>query len=136
MVSKHVEDNQLFATIKIYTDISQEPICLKQIHLQSTVADLLKQLSTIISFDYEQSILKLYSSDTYLHHEDILCDIESIYDHMHSLNQLEFVLVKKPIFDYQQKQDCISFQQFCLNQQEKYFHIVQKVKYVYLFLYS
>ncbi|CAF5106195.1 unnamed protein product, partial [Rotaria sp. Silwood1] len=98
------------------------------ISLQSTVAHILHQLHEISPFDYDQSILKLRSCEEYLRHDDALCDIEYVYNCIHSLKQLQFVLVKKPICIFQPKQDNISFEQFCLNQREKYFQIMNQTK--------
>ncbi|CAF0997755.1 unnamed protein product [Rotaria sordida] len=128
LTSQHIEQNQLPVTLYIFTDSSTEPIRLPNISLQSTVANILYQLLEKITFDYNQSILKLRSCEEYLRHDDILCDIEYVYNCINSLKQLQFVLVKKPICIFQPKQDNISFEQFCLNQSEKYFQTMKQTK--------
>ena len=117
-------------TLYIFTNTSKEPIRLTKISLQTKVAQILSQLLEIIPFDYEQSILKLRSCDEYLCNDDALCDIEYVYNCINSLKQLQFVLVKKPISSFKQKQENLSFEQFYLNQQDKYFQTIQQTKYV------
>ncbi|CAF3206755.1 unnamed protein product, partial [Rotaria sp. Silwood2] len=96
------------------------PKCLTNISLQSTVSHILYQLLEITPFDYDQSILKLRSREEYLRNDDVLCDIEYVYNCINSLKQLQFVLVQKPTYGCQKQQvNDISFEQFCLSQQEK-----------------
>ena len=110
-------------TLYIFVDGAKEPICLSKISLQSTVSHILYQLLELKPFDYEQSILKLRSREEYLRSEDVLCDIEYVYNCINSLKELQFVLVKKPTYGLQQRQNQIdkniSFEQFCVNEQIK-----------------
>ncbi|CAF4197511.1 unnamed protein product, partial [Rotaria sp. Silwood2] len=128
LTSQHIKQNKLPVTLYVFTDRSKEPICLTNLSTQSTVAHILYQVLELISFDYDQSILKLRSCEEYLRHDDVLFDIEYVYNCITSLKQLQFELVKKPICTVQQKQDNISFEQFCLNQREKYFQIMKQIK--------
>ena len=108
-------------TLHIYTNSLKEPIHLTNINLQMTIETILYQILEIIPFDYDQSILKLRSSDEYLHNEDILYDIEYVYNCIKSSQELEFILVNKPLS---------TFEQFCLNQRGKYFKMIKQTKYV------
>ena len=79
----------------------------------------------LTTFDYDQSILKLRSREEYLRNEDVLCDIEYVYNCINSLKQLQFVLVQKPAYAFQNSQqkktteeNPITFEEFCLNQQK------------------
>jgi hypothetical protein len=74
-------------------------------------------------------MLKLRSREEYLRNEDVLCDIEYVYNCINSLKQLQFVLVQKPTYAVQNsrqqklsEENFISFEQFCLNQQETTYH--------------
>jgi hypothetical protein len=74
-------------------------------------------------------MLKLRSREEYLRNEDVLCDIEYVYNCINSLKQLQFVLVQKPTYAIQNsrqqkssEENFISFEQFCLNQQEATYH--------------
>ncbi|CAF3475281.1 unnamed protein product [Rotaria sordida] len=124
LTPQHIEQKQLPVTLYIYVDGGKEPKCLTNISLQSTVSHILYQLLEITPFDYDQSILKLRSREEYLRNEDVLCDIEYVYNCINSLKQLEFVLVKKPTYGYQKQQkiNYISFEQFCLSEQENTYH--------------
>jgi hypothetical protein len=93
LTTQHIEQNQLPVTLFIFTDHSKEAIHLPKISLQSTVAHILNKLLEIISFDYDQSILKLRSYEEYLRNEDVLCDIEYVHKCINSLKPLQFVLV-------------------------------------------
>ena len=115
----------------IFVDGAKDPIRLTKISLQSTVAHILYQLLELTSFDYDQSILKLRAREEYLRNEDVLCDIEYVYNCINSLKDLQFVLVKKPSYAFQtssssspqaDEKNSISFEQFCLNQQQKIYH--------------
>lgn len=110
----------------IFVDGAKDPIRLPKISLQSTVAHILYQLLELTSFDYDQSILKLRAREEYLRNEDVLCDIEYVYNCINSLKDLQFVLVKKPSYAFQTSQsdekNSISFEQFCLSQQQKIHH--------------
>lgn len=110
----------------IFVDGAKEPIRLTKISLQSTVAHILYQLLELTTFDYDQSILKLRAREEYLRNEDVLCDIEYVYNCINSLKDLQFVLVKRPSYAFQNSQQpeisSISFEQFCLNQQQKIYH--------------
>ncbi|CAF3397978.1 unnamed protein product [Rotaria sp. Silwood1] len=121
LTPQHIEQKQLPVTLYIFVDGSKEPKRLTNISLQSTVSHILYQLLEITSFNYDQSILKLRSREEYLRNDDVLCDIEYVYNCINSLKQLQFVLVQKPTYGYQkhQKLNHISFEQFCLSQQEK-----------------
>ena len=110
-------------------DGGKEPIRLPNISLQSTVAHILYQLSELTTFDYEQAMLKLRSREEYLRNEDVLCDIEYVYNCINSLKQLQFVLVKKPTYTFQNtrsqpssEENPVSFEQFCLKQIEVTHH--------------
>ena len=111
----------------IYVDGAKEPVILTKISLQSTVAHILYQLLEITQFDYDQSILKLRSREEYLRNEDVLCDIEYVYNCINSLKQMQFVLVQKPTYGLQQQQQTksISFEQFCLDEQQKTYYTLQ-----------
>lgn len=116
----------------IYVDGAKEPVILTKISLQSTVAHILYQLLEITSFDYDQSILKLRSREEYLRNEDVLCDIEYVYNCINSLKQMQFVLVQKPTYGLEQQQQhqqqptkSISFEQFCLDEQQKTYYTLQ-----------
>ncbi|CAF4398402.1 unnamed protein product [Rotaria sp. Silwood2] len=120
LTPQHIEQKQLPVTLYIFVDGSKEPKCLTNISLQSTVSHILYQLLEITPFDYDQSILKLRSREEYLRNDDVLCDIEYVYNCINSLKQLQFVLVQKPTYGCQKQQvNDISFEQFCLSQQEK-----------------
>jgi hypothetical protein len=127
LTSEHLEQKQLPVTLHIYVDGVKEPIRLTKISLQSTSAHILYQLLEITKFDFEKSILKLRSREEYLRHDDVLCDIEYVYNCINSLKQLEFVLGEKPLDMSQQQSErstmnSISFEQFCLNEQEKAYY--------------
>ena len=112
-------------TLHIFVDGAKEPIRLPKISLQSTVAHILFQLHEITPFDYDQSVLKLRSREEYLRNEDVLCDIEYVYNCINSMKQLQFVLVQKPTYglqEQQRSQNDISFEQFCLDEQQKTFY--------------
>ena len=113
-------------TLHIFVDGAKEPIRLTKISLQSTVAHILFQLHEITPFEYDQSVLKLRSREEYLRNEDVLCDIEYVYNCINSLKQLQFVLVQKPTYGLQEQQrsqsNNISFEQFCLDEQQKTFY--------------
>lgn len=111
-------------TLYIFVHGAKEPIKLTKISLQSTVAHILYQLLEITTFDYDQSILKLRSCEEYLRNEDVLCDIEYVYNCINSLKQLQFVLVQKPNYVSQKQENSseLSFEQFCFEQQEKTYH--------------
>ncbi|CAF4458276.1 unnamed protein product [Rotaria socialis] len=121
LTPQHIEQKQLPVTLYIFVDGAKEPICLRKISLQSTVAHILYQLLEITPFDYDQSVLKLRSREEYLRNEDVLCDIEYVYNCLNSLKELQFVLVQKPTYGFQRQQNSndFSFEQFCLDQQEK-----------------
>ncbi|CAF0926564.1 unnamed protein product [Adineta steineri] len=129
LTSQHIERNQLFVTIHIFTDGSKEPVRLPKVYLQVTVASIMSQLHEIQPFDYEQSIFKLRSYEEYLCNDDALCDIEYVYNCINSLKPLQILLVKKPIITYEKKHDQISFEQFYLNQHEKYFQTIKQTKF-------
>ena len=99
----------------------KEPIRLPKVSLQSTVSHILYQLLEFISFDYDQSILKLRSREEYLRHDDTLCDIEYVHKCLNALKPLQFILTDKPqtIFD-QKRKELLPFEQFCFVQYEKY----------------
>ncbi|CAF0889442.1 unnamed protein product [Adineta steineri] len=125
LTPQHIEQKQLPVTLHIFVDGAKEPIRLTNISLQSTVAHILYQLLELTPFDYDKSILKLRSREEYLRNEDVLCDIEYVYNCINSLKQLQFVLVQKPTYALQQNQqqiNNISFEQFCLDQQGKTFN--------------
>jgi len=111
-------------TLQIYVDGSKEPIYLTKVSLQSTVEHILFQLYEIKPFDREQFILKLRSREEYLRHDDVLCDLEYVYDCINALKSLQFVLVQKPTYTYQKSNEdsAKSFEQFCLEQQKYTFH--------------
>ena len=102
---------------------STEPIRLENVSLQSTVAHILYQLLQLIKFNFDQSLLKLRSRDEYLRHDDVLCDIEYVYNCLTSLRPLQFILVERPTGAVQQKETepRPTFEQFCLQQHEKVF---------------
>lgn len=108
------------ATLYIFVDDEKEPIRLPKISLQSTVSHILYQLLELKPFDIDRSILKLRSREEYLRSDDVLCDIEYVYNCINSLKPLQFVLVQKPTNGSQQHENKhITFEQFCLDQQEK-----------------
>jgi hypothetical protein len=138
-------------TLHIFVDGAKEPIRLTKISLQSTVTHILYQLLEITPFDFDQSILKLRSREEYLRNEDVLCDIEYVYNCINSLKQLQFVLVQKPTYAFQKLQqpeiNNKTFEQFCLDQQQETYHTlsssldtsngspkVKKSKYDYVFI--
>ncbi|CAF3791534.1 unnamed protein product [Rotaria socialis] len=125
LTSQHIKQSQSPVTLYILTNSLKEPICLTEISLQSTVAQILRKLLEIFQFDYDQSILKLRSCDEYLRHDDVLCNIEYVYNCIYSIKQIQFVLVKKPSSPLRKKQAHISFEEFCLNDREKYFQTKQ-----------
>lgn len=123
LTPQHIEQKQLPVTIQIYVDGNKEPIYLTKVSLQSTVEHILFQLYEIKPFNREEFILKLRSREEYLRHEDVLCDLEYIYNCINALKPLQFVLVQKPTFTYQKSLDTNqTFEQFCLQQQKHTFH--------------
>ena len=123
LTPQHLEQKQLPVTLLIYVDGAKEPKRLAKISLQSTVAHILYQLQEIAAFEYDQSMLKLRSREEYLRNEDVLCDIEYVYNCLNSLKDLEFVLVKKPTSTSStQREKSISFEQFCLDEQKKTYY--------------
>ncbi|UJR21159.1 hypothetical protein I4U23_024258 [Adineta vaga] len=127
LTSQHIEQTQQSVTLHIFNSDAKEPLRLTNINLQSTVDDILRQLLEMISFDVDQSILKLRSYEEYLHNDDVLSNIEYVYNCLHSLKPIQFVLVQKPV-SITKQQNQISFEQFCLNQQEKYFQTMKQTK--------
>ncbi|CAM4759904.1 unnamed protein product [Rotaria magnacalcarata] len=125
LTSQYVKQSQSSVTLYICTHSLNEPKCLTEISLQSTVAQILNKLLEIFEFDYDQSILKLRSCDEYLHHDDVLCNIEYVYNCIYSMEKIQFVLVEKPCSRLRKKQTDISFEQFCLNEREKCFQTKQ-----------
>lgn len=127
LTPQHLEQKQLPVTLLIYVDGAKEPKRLTKISLQSTVGHILFQLQEITAFDYENSMLKLRSREEYLRNDDVLCDIEYVYNCLNSLKELEFVLVKKTnstssTTTSNQREKSISFEQFCLDEQKKTFY--------------
>lgn len=110
-------------TLYIFVENSTEPIRLENVSLQSTVAHILYQLLQLIKFNFDQSLLKLRSRDEYLRQDDVLCDIEYVYNCLTSLRPLQFILVERSTGAAQQKETDPrpSFEQFCLQQHEKVF---------------
>ena len=110
-------------TLSIYVENSKDPIRLENISLQSTVAHILYQLLQLVKFNYDQSLLKLRSREEYLRHDDVLCDIEYVYNCLTALKPLQFILVERPTSSSPPKEADLrpSFEQFCLEQHDKVF---------------
>ena len=126
LTRQHVEHQQSPVNLYIFVENLPEPIRLRNVNLQSTVANILSQLNEIVKFDYDEHFLKLRSRDEYLRHGDVLCDIEYVYHCLNSLKPLEFVLVRRGKMSNESKIDelplKIPFEQFCIEQQEKFFY--------------
>ncbi|CAF0721214.1 unnamed protein product [Didymodactylos carnosus] len=124
LTPQHLEQKHSIVTIQIYANGSKEPLRLNNISLMSTVEHLLYQLLELIQFDLPNALLKLRNREEYLRNEDVLCDIEYVYNCLQSLQPLQFVLTERPPYCNQTPQTTISsksFEQFCIEQQDEHY---------------
>lgn len=91
----------------------------------------MKQLREGVFFDLDEAILKLPLYDEYLRDEDVLAEIEHVYDCLRSLKPIQFVLATKPVRiprDRALPVERISFEQFCFKHRRKYIPPVRPVR--------
>ena len=120
LTSQHLERNRLLlVNISIFVQHRNEPFTLKNFSLQSTVSDVLYKLMEIYPFDYDEHLLKLRSKEEYLRNDDVLCDIQYVYDCLASLKPLQFVLVKRQCRISSRENR--TFEEFCREQYSKIF---------------